>query len=141
MHYQVPPYAEAKLVRCVRGAIHDVIIDLRDGSPTFGQWHGEELTADNYLTLYVPHGFAQGFITLTDDVEVIYQHSEFYTPAAEAGIRYDDPAFGIDWPVAVQVISEKDRKWPLQSELRRSTGMTERGATHISSFRQIWRTT
>jgi dTDP-4-dehydrorhamnose 3,5-epimerase len=112
MHYQVHPYAEAKLVRCTRGAIHDVIIDLRADSPTFRQWIGVDLTSENHRMLYVPEGFAHGFITLTDDVEVTYQVSEFYTPGAESGIRYDDPAFAIQWPAEVRVISDKDRTWP-----------------------------
>lgn len=112
MHYQVAPYPEAKLIRCTRGAIYDVIIDLRPDSPTHGQWFGVELTAENRLMLYVPEHFAHGFQTLTHDSEVFYQVSEFYAPAAERGVRYDDPAFGIIWPLPVAVISEKDRSWP-----------------------------
>lgn len=112
MHYQKTPYAETKLVRCVRGAIYDVIIDLRPDSPTYMQWLGVELTPENYRMLYVPEGFAHGFQTLADNTEVTYQVSQFYTPGAEGGLRYDDPAFKIEWPVAVQVISEKDRTWP-----------------------------
>lgn len=112
MHYQKAPYAETKLVRCVRGAIYDVIIDLRPDSPTYMQWLGVELTAENYRMLYVPEGFAHGFQTLADNTEVTYQVSQFYTPGAEGGLRYDDPAFKIEWPVAVRVISEKDRNWP-----------------------------
>ena len=112
MHYQAAPYEEIKLVRCTRGAICDVIIDMRPESPTFRQWTYAELRADNYLMLYVPEGFAHGFQTLEDDTEVIYQVSQFYTPGSERGIRYDDPVFKIAWPLAVQVISEKDRNWP-----------------------------
>ena len=112
MHYQASPYAETKLIRCTRGAIYDVIIDLRFDSPTFKQWLGIELTSTNYRMLYVPEGFAHGFQTLVDDVEVNYQVSQFYTPEAELGLRYDDPAFRIEWPQKVQVISEKDRSWP-----------------------------
>lgn len=112
MHYQRPPYEETKVVRCTRGSIYDVIIDLRPDSPTYKQWLGVELTADNYKMLYVPGGFAHGFQTLQDDTEVIYQVSQFYTPGAEGGIRWDDPAFQIDWPLEVQVISDKDRSWP-----------------------------
>ncbi len=112
MHYQVAPHAEAKLVRCSRGAIYDVIIDLRPRSPTFRRWIGEVLSAENHRMLYVPEGCAHGFVTLTDDVEVMYQVSEFYAPDAERGIRYDDPAFDIRWPVEVRVVSEKDRSWP-----------------------------
>ena len=112
LHYQVAPYAETKLVRCTRGAIYDVIIDLRPDSPTYMQWLGVELTAENYKMLYVPEGFAHGFQTLADETEVTYQVSQFYTPGAEGGVRYNDPAFGIEWPLAVQVISDKDQNWP-----------------------------
>jgi dTDP-4-dehydrorhamnose 3,5-epimerase len=111
MHYQVAPYAETKLVRCTRGAIYDVIVDLRPDSPTFKRWIGVELTADNRRALFVPEGFAHGFITLEDDTDVMYQVTAFYTPGAEAGLRYDDPAFGIEWPVPVAVISDKDQSW------------------------------
>jgi dTDP-4-dehydrorhamnose 3,5-epimerase len=112
MHFQVAPYAETKLVRCIRGALYDVIVDLRPDSPTFAQWLGVELTADNYRMLYVPEGFAHGFQTLADDTEASYQVSQFYTPGAEGGLRYNDPAFQIEWPLAVAVISEKDASWP-----------------------------
>ncbi|HXG50487.1 MAG TPA: dTDP-4-dehydrorhamnose 3,5-epimerase [candidate division Zixibacteria bacterium] len=112
MHYQAAPYAEVKLVRCTRGAIYDVIIDLRPESESFGKWMGFELTADNYRMVYVPEGFAHGFETLEDSTEVTYQVSEFYNPSSEGGIRYDDPAFGIRWPEEVRVISRKDMAWP-----------------------------
>lgn len=112
MHYQKAPYAETKLVRCVRGAIFDVIIDIRPDSPTYKRWIGVELTAENRRALYVPEGFAHGFQTLTDDCEIMYQVSQVYTPGAEGGIRYNDPAFGIQWPLPVSVISEKDAAWP-----------------------------
>jgi dTDP-4-dehydrorhamnose 3,5-epimerase len=112
MHYQVEPFQESKLVRCTRGAIYDVIIDLRQNSPTYRQWLGVKLTADDYKMLYVPEGFAHGFQTLEDNTEVVYQVSEFYAPQSEGGVRYDDPAWGIVWPVDVQVISDKDRNWP-----------------------------
>jgi dTDP-4-dehydrorhamnose 3,5-epimerase len=112
MHYQAQPFAEVKLVRCTRGAIYDVIIDLRRDSPTYLRWIGVELTAASHRMLYVPEGFAHGFQTLSDDAEVMYQVSQYYTPDAEGGVRYDDPAFGIDWPLEVAVISEKDRRWP-----------------------------
>jgi dTDP-4-dehydrorhamnose 3,5-epimerase len=112
MHYQVAPYEEIKLVRCTRGAIYDVVIDLRPISPTYKRWVGVELTADNYNMLYVPEGCAHGFQTLSDDAEVFYQVSQFYSPAHERGIRYNDPAFGIDWPMEVQIISDKDMNWP-----------------------------
>jgi dTDP-4-dehydrorhamnose 3,5-epimerase len=111
LHYQAAPYSETKLVRCTRGALYDVIVDLRPTSPTYKQWIGVELTADNYKMLYVPQGFAHGFITLTDDTEATYQVSEFYTPGAERGLRYNDPAFAIEWPESVVVISEKDNSW------------------------------
>ena len=112
MHYQAAPFAETKLVRCTRGAIYDVIVDLRPDSPTCMQWLGVELTAENYKMLYVPEGFAHGFQTLIDNTEATYQVSQFYTPEAEGGLRYNDPTFNIDWPLEVQVISDKDRNWP-----------------------------
>lgn len=111
MHYQEDPYGEAKLVRCTRGAIYDAIIDMRPNSATYKRWTGVELTEDNYRMLYVPEGFAHGFITLEGQTEVTYQVSEFYTPGAERGVRWDDPEFNIDWPAKVQVISEKDSSW------------------------------
>lgn len=113
MHFSVPPGAEAKLVRCIRGAIHDVIIDLRPESPTYHAHFAVELTAESRRALYVPEQFAQGFQTLTDDTEVYYQMSAFYDPACQRGVRYDDPAFGIAWPLPVTEISDKDRNWPL----------------------------
>ena len=112
LHYQVEPHGEAKLVRCTRGAIVDVAVDIRPGSPTFGRWVAEELSADNHRMLYVPEGFAHGFQTLCDETEVFYLVTEFYTPGAECGIRYDDPRFGVEWPLAVSRISEKDASWP-----------------------------
>ncbi|HYW94563.1 MAG TPA: dTDP-4-dehydrorhamnose 3,5-epimerase [Bacteroidales bacterium] len=113
MHYQVDPYQETKFIRCTRGRIYDVIIDLRPDSPTFMQWTGHELSADNYTMMYVPEKFAHGFVTLEDDCEVYYPTTEFYTPGAERGIRYNDPAFNIEWPVNVDNVSEKDRTHPL----------------------------
>ena len=112
LHYQTPPYAEAKLIRCTKGALYDVVVDLRPDSPTYKQYFGIELTADNYKQLYVPEGFAHGFITLEDDTETFYQVSEYYHPEVEGGIRYDDPAFKIEWPIPVEVISDKDKTWP-----------------------------
>ena len=103
---------EAKLVRCTRGAIYDAIIDLRRESPTHRQWIGVELTAENYRMLYVPEGFAHGFQTLRDDTEATYQVSRFYAPGSERGVRFNDPAFGIEWPHDVRVISDKDASWP-----------------------------
>jgi dTDP-4-dehydrorhamnose 3,5-epimerase len=112
MHYQVAPYEQVKLVRCTRGVIYDVIIDLRPDSPTFRKWTGVELTAENYTMLYVPERFAHGFLTLQDTTEITYQVSQFYSPESARGVRYDDPLFGIEWPLPVAVISEKDIAWP-----------------------------
>jgi dTDP-4-dehydrorhamnose 3,5-epimerase len=113
MHYQAAPFEETKTIRCIRGAIYDVIIDLRPTSSTYKQWVAVELTEDNYKMLYVPKGFAHGFQTLTEDVEVIYHVSQFYSPESERGVRWNDPQFGIKWPdLSVRVMSEKDRNWP-----------------------------
>lgn len=112
MHYQLAPHAEDKLVRCVRGAIWDAIIDIRPESPTYCAWIGVELSEANGRMLLVPKGFAHGFVTLTDNAEVTYQVSAFYTPESERGLRHDDPAFAIDWPVSVKDSSDKDRSWP-----------------------------
>jgi dTDP-4-dehydrorhamnose 3,5-epimerase len=112
MHYQVAPAAETKLVRCTRGALWDVIVDLRPGSRTFLEHVGVELSAENGRQLFVPELFAHGYITLADDTEAAYQVGEFYAPDAERGIRYDDPALGISWPLPVEVISDKDAAWP-----------------------------
>lgn len=113
LHYQLPPAAEAKLVRCTRGAIFDVAVDLRPSSPFFGRWYGAELSAANDTLLYIPKGCGHGFQTLVDDTEVAYQMSEFYAPALAGGVRYDDPAIGIAWPLPVTAISERDRTQPL----------------------------
>lgn len=112
MHYQVAPHAEVKLVRCTRGAIYDVIIDLRQDSRTFLRWVAVELTQDNRHALYVPEMFAHGFQTLADHTEVFYQISEFYAPEHARGIRWNDARFGIDWPLQPSAMSEKDRKLP-----------------------------
>lgn len=112
MHYQQEPHGEAKLVRCTQGAIFDAIIDVRRESSTYMQWMGVELSEHNYRMLYVPEGFAHGFITLEDKTEVTYQVSEIYTPGAEKGIRWDDSTFNIDWPVDPKILSEKDKSWP-----------------------------
>ncbi|WP_187262362.1 dTDP-4-dehydrorhamnose 3,5-epimerase [Pontibacter beigongshangensis] len=109
MHFQVTPFAESKLVRCTRGALYDVIIDLRQNSPTYMQWLGVELTADSFRMLYVPENFAHGFLTLEDDTDITYQVTQFYAPGAERGIRFNDPAFNIQWPIEPQIISEKDK--------------------------------
>lgn len=112
MHYQLPPFAEIKMVRCIAGAVYDVIVDVRKGSATFLQWFGTELSAKNKKMLYIPAGFAHGFQTLTDDCELIYHHSELFTPGAEAGILYNDPMVGIHWPEPPTEISERDMKHP-----------------------------
>jgi dTDP-4-dehydrorhamnose 3,5-epimerase len=113
MHFQHPPHAEAKVVRCTHGAIHDVIIDLRPESPTYTQWIGVDLTAENRRALYVPEGFAHGFQTLVPDCEVHYLVTEFYTPEAEGGVRWNDPAFAIQWPDPDNAfLSDKDAAWP-----------------------------
>jgi dTDP-4-dehydrorhamnose 3,5-epimerase len=112
MHYQVKPHEEAKLVRCTRGAIYDVIVDLRTGSPTYRGWVGAELTVENRRMLYIPEGFAHGFQTLEDESEVFYQMSELFHPQAARGVRYDDAALGISWPLDVAIMSEKDRSYP-----------------------------
>jgi dTDP-4-dehydrorhamnose 3,5-epimerase len=112
MHYQVPPHEEAKLVRCTLGAIYDVIVDLRPRSSTYLRSFGSMLSAENHRALYVPEGFAHGFLTLTDESEVFYQMSEFYAPDAARGLRWNDPALAIEWPEAVTVIAERDRTYP-----------------------------
>ncbi len=112
MHYQVAPHEEAKLIRCIGGAIYDVIIDLRPQSPTFRHWIALELSAENGRALYVPEGFAHGFETLADDTEVFYQIFEFHDPACARGLRWNDPAFSIFWPVTPRVISERDATYP-----------------------------
>jgi len=112
VHYQAAPRAEAKLVRCTRGAIFAVVVDLHRDSPTHRRWAGIELTPDNYRMLYVPATCALGSQSLEDDTEIIYQVSEFYHPESGRGVRYDDPAFGIRWPLEVTLISEKDKSWP-----------------------------
>ena len=109
MHYQLPPHAETKVVRCIRGALWDVILDLRPNSPTFGKSIGVELSAENRRMIYAPKGFAHGFLTLKDDSEAFYFTDEFYAPESERGLRWDDPRFGLEWPMAPIVISEKDR--------------------------------
>ncbi|MDW7981063.1 MAG: dTDP-4-dehydrorhamnose 3,5-epimerase [Verrucomicrobiales bacterium] len=112
MHYQVPPRAEDKIVRCIRGAFYDVIVDLRPDSPTFLQHFGIELNAENRKMLFVPKGFAHGFLTLVDETEALYLVTEFYSPQHERGLRYNDPKLGIKWPFEPVVISQKDRQHP-----------------------------
>ncbi len=112
LHYQLPPAAEVKVVRCVRGALWDAIVDLRPDSPTFRKWFGAELNAENRLMMYVPRGFAHAILTLSDDAEAIYLVSSFYGPEQERGVRWNDPAIGIEWPRQPIEISDKDAKWP-----------------------------
>jgi dTDP-4-dehydrorhamnose 3,5-epimerase len=114
MHFQVAPHEQVKLVRCTRGALLDVVVDLRPDSPTYGQWDSVELTADNRRMIYVPGGFAHGYLTLEDGTEAYYHASTPYAPAFESGVRWDDPAFSIEWPFDPVVISDKDRAWPLR---------------------------
>jgi dTDP-4-dehydrorhamnose 3,5-epimerase len=113
LHFQEAPHEESKLVRCTRGRLFDVLVDLRKGSETFCQWFGTELSADSFRMLYVPEGCAHGFITLEDNTDIMYQVSAFYAPGAERGLRWNDPAFGIEWPMEPVVISEKDQNQPL----------------------------
>lgn len=113
MHYQRPPACEIKIIRCVQGAVFDVMVDIRVGSPTFRQWYGVELSKDNLRMVYIPEGFAHGFQTLTGEAELIYHHSEFYSPEDERGLRSDDPALAICWPLPATGISSKDQNYPL----------------------------
>jgi dTDP-4-dehydrorhamnose 3,5-epimerase len=112
LHYQVNPYQETKFIRCTRGRIFDLIIDLRHDSPTFMQWIGNELSSDNYKMVYVPENFAHGILTLEDNSEIYYPVTQFYTPGSERGIRWNDPAFNIKWPIEVEIVSEKDNSHP-----------------------------
>jgi dTDP-4-dehydrorhamnose 3,5-epimerase len=113
MHFQYPPDCEIKIVKCLRGAIWDCIVDLRKGSPTFLKWEGVELTENNHKMIYIPEGFAHGFQALTDDVELLYFHTNFYVQPSEGGLRYCDKAIGIKWPLAATVISDRDQLHPL----------------------------
>lgn len=113
MHFQYPPGAEGKFVRCLRGSVFDVMIDLRKGSDTFRQWHGEILSAENMNMLYIPKGFAHGFQTLEADCQMLYLHTEFYNSVHEGGILYSDPAVAVQWPLAVTEISDRDKNHPL----------------------------
>lgn len=116
MHFQPPPHGEIKLVRCIAGAVFDVIVDIRQHSPAFLKWFGTELSAVNKKMMYIPEGFAHGFQTLSDDAELIYHHSQFYTPGVEGGLRYDDPAIGIEWPLTAMNVSARDQQHPLLDE-------------------------
>ena len=117
LHFQRPPHAQCKLLRVTRGAVYDVIVDLRKDSPTFGAWEGFELSEENHRMLLVPKGFAHGFCTVRPDTEVMYKVDEFYMPALDAGILWNDPEIGIRWPVESPVLSEKDRKLPRMAEI------------------------
>ena len=112
MHFQTPPAAEAKLIRCLRGRVFDVAVDVRTDSPTFLQWHALELADDNDRSVFIPEGFAHGFQTLTDEVQLLYMHTAAWTPRCEAGLRHDDPRLAIAWPQLVTAISDKDRSYP-----------------------------
>jgi len=112
LHFQAPPKPEGKVVRCTRGAIHDVVVDLRPSSPTFLRWIGVELSADNRRALYIPPGFAHGFQTLIDDSEVLYLMTEFYAPEMARGVRWNDPMFSVEWPIADPILSERDATYP-----------------------------
>ncbi len=112
MHYQIPPFEEAKIVSCIRGSIYDVVLDLRRGSSTYRRWSGMELSENNYTMVYVPKGCAHGFLTLEDDCVVYYQMTEFFHPEYARGVRWDDLAFGITWPHPAEIISEKDQNYP-----------------------------
>lgn len=112
LHFQRAPALEAKLIRCLRGRVFDVAVDLRAGSSTFGRWHAVELSADNQRQLFIPEGFAHGFQTLTDEVEMLYQHTAPYTPACEGGLRHDDPVLAIAWPLPLTQMSARDRGHP-----------------------------
>jgi dTDP-4-dehydrorhamnose 3,5-epimerase len=112
LHYQLPPAAEAKLVRCIRGALYDIILDIRPDSPTFGKWFGAELNDENRAMMYVPKGFAHAILTLRDGTEALYLVSCFYEPREERGVRFDDPRFAIQLPIQVTELSAKDRSWP-----------------------------
>ncbi len=112
LHYQLPPYGEVKIVRCTMGAIYDVVVDLRPDSASYKQWVGIELTAENRRMLYIPEGCAHGYQTLTDDAEICYQTSHFFSAEHARGVRYNDPAFGIKWPLEVAAMSSGDKGWP-----------------------------
>ena len=112
LHYQAAPHEESKLVRCTRGSLFDVLVDLRKGSPTYCQWFGVILTADSFTMLYVPEGCAHGFLTLEDNTDIMYQVSNYYAPDAEKGLLWNDPAFNIEWPFEPTLISDKDRNQP-----------------------------
>jgi dTDP-4-dehydrorhamnose 3,5-epimerase len=117
LHFQFPPKAETKIVRCIYGTIWDVIVDIRESSPTYGKWYGTELNDNNRTMMYVPKGFAHGFQTLVDNVELLYFHSEFYSQKHESGLSYNDKTIAIDWPLPVSEISERDKSHPNLNKL------------------------
>jgi dTDP-4-dehydrorhamnose 3,5-epimerase len=116
LHFQLSPHQEAKTVRCTMGALFDVAVDIRPDSPTYKQWVGTELTAENHRTLYISEGCAHGYQTLVDNTELLYLTTAFYAPQSACGYRFDDPAFGIDWPLPVGLVSDADRYWPAHKE-------------------------
>ncbi len=116
LHYQLNPMCQAKMLRCTRGKIFDVAVDIRKGSPQYGQWIGVELSAENHKQLFIPRGFAHGFITLTDDVEVQYKADNYYAPECDGNIRWDDPDIGVEWPIEPVILSDKDKAAPLLKE-------------------------
>jgi dTDP-4-dehydrorhamnose 3,5-epimerase len=120
LHLQRPPHGEVKIVRCTRGMIYDVVVDLRPDSPTYKRWVGAHLSEDNCSLLYVPEGCAQGFVTLRDNTEIYYHTSEFYHPESATGVRYNDPEFAIRWPIPVSVASQQDEQWPDYSPCARA---------------------
>ena len=117
LHFQRPPKAEIKIVRCIRGSIWDVIVDIRESSPTYGKWYGAELNVNNRKMMYVPKGFAHGFQTIVDNVELLYLHSEFYSKEDEGGLLYNDKDVAIEWPLPVLVISKRDKSHPVLNKL------------------------
>ncbi len=123
MHYQLQPDCEIKIIRCVRGKVLDVMVDIRAGSSTFMKWHGVELSQETMRMVYIPEGFAHGFQTLTDNVELIYHHSAFYSPENERGLRYDDEKFAIKWPLPASFVSAKDRNYPFLGDEFKGIGI------------------
>ena len=123
LHYQLAPHAQGKLVRVTRGSVFDVAVDLRPGSPTFGRWHGVELSAHNEREVFIPEGCAHGFQALSDDAQLLYQHTAPHSPACEAGLRYDDADLAIAWPLRISLVSERDRCHPLLSEIAVTQGV------------------
>ena len=133
MHYQVPPSAEIKLIRCVRGRALDVIVDLRHGSPTFLQHVGVELSEENLRLIYVPEGFAHGFLTLEDNTQLIYHHTQYYAPTDERGLRHDDPRLAIAWPRPAAVLNPKDQQYALLTADFAGVGLPPTGTTSLTN--------